>query len=68
MSKTTVTEKELEKPLTPEELADLVTLHPESIRRAIRDHRIKAQKVGPFWRIPRSEAAHILAHGLPAAV
>jgi len=38
--------------------------HPESLRRACREGRLCAVKVGREWRIPRGEAARIEAEGI----
>ena len=48
------------------ELAAAARLHPESIRRCIRQGRIKALHFGRSLRIPDAEAQRILASGLPA--
>jgi excisionase family DNA binding protein len=50
---------------TPEELADLIHYHPESVRRLIREGRIKAKQFGRTWRILPEEVARILEEGLP---
>jgi len=51
--------------LTVEELAAKIKYHPESVRRAIRQGRIKALRFGAGWRIPAPEAVRILTTGLP---
>ena len=48
------------------EFAELISFHPESVRRAIRQGRIQALRFGNTWRVPPSEVARILANGLPA--
>ena len=48
-----------------EQLAAEIHYHPESVRRAIRQGRIHALPFGVGWRIPATEAARILAMGLP---
>jgi excisionase family DNA binding protein len=50
--------------LEPGELAGLVSFHPESVRRAIRQGRIRALKFGNSWRIPSAEVARIITQGL----
>lgn len=52
--------------LEPGELAGLVSFHPESVRRAIRQGRIRALKFGNSWRIPSSEVARLMTQGLGA--
>lgn len=44
-----MTEK-TEKLLTPEEVSEIVSLHPETIRVMARDGRLPAVKIGRFWR------------------
>lgn len=56
----------IEAPLTVEDFAAKISYHPESVRRAIRQHRIKALKFGEGWRIPAPEVRYILENGLPA--
>ncbi len=51
--------------LTTEQLAAAISYHEESVRRAIRQGRIRALPFGRNWRIPPDEVARILAHGLP---
>ena len=51
---------------TTEGLAQAVGYHVESIRRAIRQGRIRTVKFGRFHRIPAAEAQRILSEGLPA--
>jgi excisionase family DNA binding protein len=50
--------------LLPEELAELIRFHPESVRRAIRQGRIKAVKTGRHWKIPHEEARRVIECGL----
>jgi len=45
----------MSKELTTYEAADLTGMHPESLRRAARDGRLKARKDGRAWRIERTE-------------
>lgn len=49
--------------LTPEDLAERMQFHPESIRRLIRTGSIKAKKFGNSWRIPKAVANSIIANG-----
>jgi excisionase family DNA binding protein len=58
---------EIEAAKTVEALAALITYHPESVRRAIRQGRIKALRFGKSWRIPAPEVRRILTVGLPVA-
>ena len=53
------------KPQTTEELAIQISWHPESVRRAIREGRIKAKQFGREWRIMPDEIARIMDEGLP---
>ncbi len=55
----------LEPVLTVESLAALIHYHPESIRRAIRQGRIQAQRFGAGYRIQPTEARRIVSEGLP---
>ena len=41
-----------------------IGVHPETVRRAIRDGRLKAVKAGKGWRIPRAELARVAREGL----
>jgi excisionase family DNA binding protein len=41
---------------TPEELARLLRVSEETIRRKCRTREIEARKLGRIWRIPRAEA------------
>jgi hypothetical protein len=52
--------------LEPSEFARVISWHPESVRRAIRQGRIGAVRMSNGWRIPSAEAERILANGLPA--
>lgn len=52
--------------LSPAQFAALVRIHPESVRRAIRQHRIHAVKFGPSWRISQDVAERVMAEGMPA--
>lgn len=51
-------------PITVESFAELIQLHPESIRRAIRAGRLRAVKFGTKWGIPNDEAQRVLSNGL----
>ena len=48
------------------ELASAARLHPESVRRAVRQGRIPVLRFGRGLRIPDAVAREILAKGLPA--
>ncbi|MEI7733162.1 MAG: hypothetical protein WCO56_26555 [Verrucomicrobiota bacterium] len=53
--------------LTPEAFAAAISWHPESVRLACRQGRIKgAIKLGKGWRIPESVLTHILETGIPS--
>jgi excisionase family DNA binding protein len=56
----------IEAALTVEDFAAKIQYHPESVRRAIRQNRIKALKFGSNWRITAPEVRRILENGLPA--
>lgn len=58
-------QNDIAKPKTTEEFASQISWHPESVRRAIRDGRIKAKQFGRTWRIMPDEVARIMAEGLP---
>ena len=51
--------------LTVAEFAAQIRYHPESVRRCIRQGRIRALPFGTGWRIPLSEVCRILETGLP---
>lgn len=51
---------------TIREVATLINFHTESVRRAIRQGRIKALPFGRCLRIPGEEVERILSEGLPA--
>lgn len=42
--------------LTVEQLAQMLDMHPRTIRRYIRENQLKASKVGGEWRIRREDA------------
>ena len=56
----------ISRPLTVAEFAEIFRYHPESVRRAIRQGRIKTIHVGRQHRIPAKEVERILSEGLPA--
>jgi len=58
-------EPQIQAAQTVEGLARLVQYHPESIRRCIRQGRIRALPFGGGYRIPAAEVARILSEGLP---
>lgn len=37
------------------EVADILKVHHNTIRKAIKEKRIKAERIGYQWRIPKSE-------------
>ena len=37
------------------EVADILKVHHNTIRKAIKENRIKAERIGYQWRIPKSE-------------
>lgn len=41
--------------LTVEEAAEVLRVHPETVRVMLREKRLKGRKLGKDWRIPRSE-------------
>lgn len=51
----------------PRAFARVIAWHPESVRRAIRQGRIKAVRLGGGWRIPADEVSRICSAGLPSA-
>ena len=48
------------------EFAVIVSWHKESVRRAIRQGRLVAVKLGRNWRISSQTVADVLAHGIPS--
>lgn len=54
----------LEQLYLPTEVADALRYHIESVRRAIRQGRIKAIKTGRQWRVARAELDRLLREGL----
>lgn len=51
---------------TIEEVAQLLKIHPESTRRAVRDGRIPATKFGSRWRINELTVSKLIASGIPS--
>ena len=45
------------------EVAEILIIHPETIRRALRDRRLEGIKVGRGWRIDRSEVTRVRGQG-----
>lgn len=41
--------------LTVKEAAEILMVHPESLRRLLRDGKFPGRKVGGDWRIPRAD-------------
>ena len=51
--------------LTSDQFAHRLQLHPESVRRMLRTHRLHGIKIGRGWRIPTTELERMkLAGGL----
>lgn len=63
--RTLVRSKTTEQAHTVESFAATIQYHPESVRRAIRQGRIRALRFGQGWRIPQAEVNRILTQGLP---
>ena len=40
---------------TVEEAADILKVHKDTLRRWLREGKLRARKVGKGWRVPRSE-------------
>jgi hypothetical protein len=49
----------------PKTLASKIDWHEESVRRALRQGRIKGIKLGRGWRISRGVLAEIMVNGIP---
>jgi excisionase family DNA binding protein len=47
----------------PDEVAGIIRWHPESVRRAIRDGRIQAVKIGRGWRVRAGEIQKLIQQG-----
>ena len=45
----------MEKLYSPDEAAELLQIHPHTIRKWLRDGKIQGKKFGRVWRIPESE-------------
>lgn len=50
--------------VSPNDMAYELGVHPETIRKWIRDGRIKATKYGGVWRIPKEELQRVITTGL----
>ena len=48
---------------TPEEVAQICQLHAETVRRRLRDGRLKGVRVGRSWRIRQEELDQFVEHG-----
>ena len=46
--------------LAPEELASALRVHPETVRRWLREGQVRGQKAGRLWRVPWEEGARLL--------
>lgn len=56
-----LTEQEMaERPFTAQEAADFLKVHINTVKRWIKEGRIKAVKIDRGWRIKRSEIDRIL--------
>ncbi len=51
--------------ITTHALGRMIQWHPESVRRACRQGRVRAVKLGRRWRVPPELVAEILQHGIP---
>jgi hypothetical protein len=51
--------------ITTHSLGTMIHWHPESVRRACRQGRIEAVKLGRGWRLPPAATANILKNGIP---
>ena len=49
--------------LLTDEIAQIWRVHVETVRRAIRDKRLRALKVGRHWRVPRTELDRVAKEG-----
>lgn len=49
--------------MTVQEAAAYLKLSIETVRRYLRDHKLKAVKIGRQWRIRREELDRLLAEG-----
>jgi excisionase family DNA binding protein len=47
------------------EVAEAIGYHEESVRRCIREGRVRAVRCGPRYRVPDDEFAKICAEGIP---
>lgn len=50
----------MEEYLLPEEFAKAASVHPETVRRWLRDGTINGKKFGRKWRIPKEELERVL--------
>lgn len=53
-------EEKAKRPLTVEEVAEFLKLHPKTVAKWINEGRIKAVKLGREWRVPKSEIGRLL--------
>jgi excisionase family DNA binding protein len=54
----------MEKLMTVNEVADYLKIKPEIVRRKVRNHEIKAYKVGKAWRFSVAEVKKFLENCL----
>jgi excisionase family DNA binding protein len=55
--------EDIENYLTPEEAAEILKLHPETVRRMLNDGRLPGAKLGGSWRIRQSDLDAIFNAG-----
>lgn len=51
----------MEKTYTPEEAAEILKVIPYTVRKWLRDGKIKGTKLGRMWRISESELKRLLS-------
>ena len=52
---------------TADQVAEILNLHPKTVRRFIRQGKLKARKIGKQWRVLESDLQFFLGHENPAA-
>lgn len=58
-------EERLPELMSPDEVAAVLKVHPESVRRWCRLRMLVCVQVGRSWRVPRDEVRRALRDGLP---
>jgi len=53
-----------ERLMTPEEVAERLAITPKTVRRFLREGRLKAVKVGRLWRVRESDLLRYMGEGL----